>query len=36
MLGIAIIVEGGYQEDVTSGSTALEPPARPAPPPQFP
>ena len=33
MLGIAIIVEGGYQEDVTSGSTAVEPPAWPARPP---
>ena len=33
MLGIAIIVEGGYQEDVTSGPTAVEAPARPTPPP---
>lgn len=33
MLGIAIIVEGGYQEDVTSGPTEVEASAQPTPPP---
>lgn len=31
MLGIAIIVEGGYQEDVTSGPTEVEASAQPLP-----
>ena len=30
---VPVIARGGYQEDVTSGPTAVEAPARPTPPP---